>query len=133
MSQFSYNGYSQHHFFVLWDQLGVIASSERFQDLVSHPGLFRKVDCDGQVFFLRLPSVRLRLMGAGLPGRCHGNALLLCLLLVFLYFLSRFSHSEIKAVRQIQNLSYAKWNGGMLKLHFVKWWTYYFAQLKPQT
>lgn len=106
MSQFSYNGYSQHHFFVLWDQLGVIASSERFQDLVSHPGLFRKVDCDGQVFFLRLPSVRLRLMGAGLPGRCHGNALLLCLLLVFLYFLSRFSHSEIKAVRQIQNLNF---------------------------
>lgn len=59
--------------------------------IISYPGLFRKVNCDGEVFFLRLPSVRLCLLGAGLPRSCHGNALLLCLLLVFFYFLLRAS------------------------------------------
>lgn len=59
--------------------------------IMSYPGLFRKVNCDSEVFFLRLPSVCLCLLGAGLPRSGHGNAFLLCLLLVFLYFLLRAS------------------------------------------
>lgn len=55
---------------------------------MSYPHRFRKVDRDGEVFLLRLPSVRLWLVGAGLPRRRHSNAFLLCLLLVFFYFLS---------------------------------------------
>lgn len=58
---------------------------------MSYPCLLRKVNCDGEVFFLRLPSVGICLVGAGLPRCCHGNALLLSLLFVFLYFLSRAS------------------------------------------
>lgn len=51
-------------------------------NLISHPCCFRKVDCDSEVFFLRL-----WLVGAGLTRCSHRNALLLCFLLIFLYFL----------------------------------------------
>lgn len=55
--------------------------------ITSYPCRFREVDCDSEVFFLRLPPVRLRLVAARLSRCCNGNALLLRLLLVFLYFL----------------------------------------------
>ena len=58
---------------------------------MSYPCLFGEVDCDREVFFLCLSSVHLCIIGAGLSRCCHSNALLLCLLLVFFYFLLRTS------------------------------------------
>lgn len=69
--------------------------------IMSYPCWFRKVDCDGEVFFLHLPPVGLRLVGTRLPRCCHSDALLLCFLLVFLDFLmwSSGRMTEIKLNR----------------------------------
>lgn len=45
------------------------------------------VNCDSYIFLLRLPSVGLRIMWAWFSRCCDGDAFLLCLLLVFFYFL----------------------------------------------
>lgn len=65
---------------------------------MSYPCWLRKVNCDREVFLLGLPPVCLRLMGAGLPGCRHSDALLFSFLLVLLNFLlrSRQRTSDIK-------------------------------------
>lgn len=54
---------------------------------MSYPCLLREVDCDGEVLFVRLPPVCLWVVWAGFTLGCHGDALLLCFLLVFFNFL----------------------------------------------